>query len=136
MKVAIAGATGRMGRTLIEGVLKDRELKLAAALELAGHAAIGKDAGELAGAPCGTKVSDDIDAAVGASDIVIDFTRPGGALAHLNACVRLGKRMVLGTTGFTKAQMAGITASAKRIPVVMAPNFAVGVNVLFKLAGE
>ena len=58
MKIAIAGAAGRMGRTLLEGVLKDRELSLAAALEITGHAAIGKDAGEFAGSPCGVKVSE------------------------------------------------------------------------------
>jgi len=136
MRVAIAGASGRMGRALIEGVLQDRALVLAAALEVPGHEALGKDAGEFAGSPCGVKLTEDINAAVAAADVVIDFTRPAGALAHLEACVRHGKRMVLGTTGFTDAQRSSIADSARRISVVMAPNFAVGVNVLFRLAGE
>lgn len=129
MKIAIAGATGRMGGTLIEGVLKDGALTLAAALEMPGHAALGKDAG-------GVALRADIDGAVAACDALIDFTRPAGALAHLDACVRAGKMMVIGTTGFSAAEQAKIDAASRRIAVMMAPNFAVGVNVLFKLAGD
>ena len=126
MKVAIAGAGGRMGRTLIEGVLADRELALAAALDAPGAAAIGQAAGTL-------RITDDL-GALAAADVLIDFTRPEGTLAHLQACLARDKRMVIGTTGFSEAQAAGITQAARRIPIVLSPNFAIGVNVVFRLA--
>ena len=126
MKVAIVGAGGRMGRTLIEGVLADRELELAAALDAPGVPAIGQAAGAL-------RISADLGALAGA-EVLVDFTRPEGTLAHLEACLRLGKRMVIGTTGFAEAQARRIAEAAKRIPIVMSPNFAIGVNVVFRLA--
>ena len=134
MKVAIAGSTGRMGRTLIEAVLQDAELELAVALEQAGHPSLGQDAGGLVGAACGIKLRADFAEALKGADVLIDFTRPEGTLAHLQACAALGKAMVIGTTGFTGAQRAGVAQAAKRVSVVMAPNMAVGVNVGFKLA--
>jgi 4-hydroxy-tetrahydrodipicolinate reductase len=134
MRIAIAGAAGRMGRTLIEGTLRSKDLELAAALEAPGHPQLGADAGEAIGTPCGVKIGADVAAAVGASDCIIDFTRPEATAANVAACVAAGKRAVIGTTGFTAEQKAGIAAAAKRIPIVMAPNFAVGVNVTFKLA--
>jgi 4-hydroxy-tetrahydrodipicolinate reductase len=134
VKLAIAGATGRMGRTLIEAVLGDAELELAAALERAGHPALGREVGELVGLPCGLALSADVEAALAAADVLIDFTRPEGTLAHLEACARLGKSMVIGTTGFSPAQKGRIDEAAKRVALVMAPNMAVGVNVTFKLA--
>jgi 4-hydroxy-tetrahydrodipicolinate reductase len=134
MRIAIAGAAGRMGRTLIEGVLGARDLELAAALEAAGHPQLGKDAGEALGMPCGVKIGADVAAAVAAADCIIDFTRPDATVANVAACVAAGKRAVIGTTGFTPVQKAGIAAAAARVPIAMAPNFAVGVNVTFKLA--
>jgi len=112
MKIAIAGAGGKMGRTLIEAVAADPSLKLAATFD----------------------IGDDIARAVATCDALIDFTRPEGTLQHLDACVAAGKSIVIGTTGFTPEQMARIDAAAKRIPVMLSPNFAVGVNVVFKLA--
>jgi 4-hydroxy-tetrahydrodipicolinate reductase len=126
MKVAIAGAGGRMGQALIEAVLADRELQLAAALDAAGSPALGCAAG-------GLKIGADL-AAIAAADVLIDFSRPEGTLAHLDACLRQGKAMVIGTTGFAEAQKARIAAGAKRIAVVLSPNFAIGVNVVFRLA--
>jgi len=126
MKVAIAGAGGRMGQVLIDAVLADRELQLAAALEAAGSPALGRAAGPV-------KVGPDL-GALAAADVLIDFTRPEGTLAHLDACLRQGKAMVIGTTGFSEAQKARIAEGAKRIPVVLSPNFAIGVNVVFRLA--
>jgi 4-hydroxy-tetrahydrodipicolinate reductase len=126
MKVAIAGAGGRMGQALIEAVLADRDLQLAAALDAAGSPAIGRTAG-------GLKIGADL-AAIAAADVLIDFTRPAGTLAHLDACLKQGKGMVIGTTGFAEAQKARIADGAKRIPVVLSPNFAIGVNVVFRLA--
>jgi 4-hydroxy-tetrahydrodipicolinate reductase len=122
MKVGIAGAGGRMGRTLIDAVLADRSLTLVAALDAAGAPAIGQPAGNI-------KVTSDL-ATIAAADVLIDFTRPEGTLAHL----RHAKAMVIGTTGFSDAQKDAIAEAAKRIPVVMAANFAVGVNVAYKLA--
>jgi 4-hydroxy-tetrahydrodipicolinate reductase len=134
MRLAIAGAAGRMGRTLVEAVLRSKDLTLAAALEMPGHPQLGRDAGDAAGAPSGVKIAADVAAALAAADAIIDFTRPEGTLAHLDACVAAGKRAVVGTTGFSAEEKARVVAAAKRIPIVMAPNFAVGVNVTFKLA--
>lgn len=133
MKVAIAGSTGRMGRMLVEAVLADPTAELSAALEVSGCVHLGKAAGELAGAAGGVSVTDDVDAAIAASDVLIDFTRPEGTLRHLAVCRRLGKSLVIGTTGFTPEQKAEIGAAARSIGVVFAPNMSVGVNVVFKL---
>ena len=100
MKIAIAGASGRMGRTLIEAVLRNADTKLAAALEIAGSPHLGKDAGEFAGSSCGIKVTDDIERALQGCDALIDFTRPEGTLHHAALCKKLGVRMIIGTTGF------------------------------------
>lgn len=134
MRIAIAGSSGRMGRTLIECVLKDPALKLSAALEQPGHAMLGKDAGDMAGMPASVAIGADIEAALAASDAIIDFTRPAGTLVHLDACLRLGKKMVIGTTGFSDSEKARIAEAAKKIAIMLAPNMAVGVNVTFKLA--
>jgi len=127
MKIAIAGATGRMGRTLIEAVLADRELSLAAALEAADSPALDTDIG-------GVTIGEDIAAAVVAADVMIDFTRPPGTLAHLVACAAAGKPIVIGTTGFSENERVIIAHAAERIAVVLSPNFAIGVNAVFKLA--
>ena len=136
MKLAIAGAAGRMGRTLIEAALGSRDLVLAAALEAPGHPQLGRDAGEGVGASTGVKLTADVAAALAAADCLIDFTRPEATLVHLDACAVAGKGAIVGTTGFTPEQKARIAAAAQRIPVVMAPNFAIGVNAVFKLAAE
>lgn len=126
MKVAIAGAGGRMGQALIEAVLADGGLQLAAALDAAGSPALGRQAGAL-------KIGADL-AVLAAADVLIDFTRPEGTLAHLEACLARGKPMVIGTTGFSEAQKSRILEAATRIPIAMSPNFAIGVNVVFRLA--
>ncbi len=134
MKIAIAGSSGRMGRTLIECVLKDEALRLSAALEQPGHALLGRDAGEFAGNATGVAVSADIESALLCSDAIIDFTRPAGTLAHLDHCLKLGRKMVIGTTGFSETEKARIVEASKKIAIIFAPNMAVGVNVAFKLA--
>ncbi|HYC45500.1 MAG TPA: 4-hydroxy-tetrahydrodipicolinate reductase [Burkholderiales bacterium] len=133
MRVAIAGSGGRMGRVLIETVLAAPEALLAAALEQRGNANVGKDAGELVGAPCGVRVSDDPQRALAGCDVLIDFTRPQGTIEHLAICRENGVRLVIGTTGFDDAQKRAIAEAARAIPIAMAPNFSVGVNVLFRL---
>src|SRR5919109_371248 len=122
MKVALSGAGGRMGRTLIDAVLADRELTLGCAFDVAGSPAVGSKAGA---------VTIGADAAAAAScDVLIDFTRPEGTLANL----KHARAMVIGTTGFSAAQRNTIAEAAERIPIVMAANFAVGVNAAYKLA--
>ncbi len=133
LKIAVAGASGRMGRALIEAVLHAPEFKLAAALEQKGNPHVGKDAGEFAGSPCGVRVDDDVAGAIGGCDALIDFTRPEGTLAHVGACGKQGVKLVIGTTGFTDAQRLEIADAARGIAIVMAPNFSVGVNVMFRL---
>ena len=111
VRVAIAGANGRMGRALQEAVSASGDATLGAAFD----------------------VGDDVRAAVARADVVIDFTRPEGTLGHLAACRALKRALVIGTTGFTPAQLEEIRAGAREIPIVMSPNMSVGVNVAMKL---
>ncbi|HLA34725.1 MAG TPA: 4-hydroxy-tetrahydrodipicolinate reductase [Rhodocyclaceae bacterium] len=133
IRYAIAGCTGRMGRALLEAVHADPHAQLAAALEHSGSALLGRDAGEALGAPCGVRITDDLDAALAAADCLIDFTRPEGTLRHLDACRRHRVGLAIGTTGFSAAGRAAIGEASKHIPIVFAPNMAVGVNAVFKL---
>ena len=133
MKIAVVGACGRMGRMLIEAVLKDGQATLVSAIDQPGTVAIGKDAGELVGMPCDVVVSDDFAGEIGKADCLIDFTRPEGTLEHLRICRAKGVAMIIGTTGFEAEGKAAISEAARDIPVVFAPNMAVGVNLVFKL---
>jgi 4-hydroxy-tetrahydrodipicolinate reductase len=133
IRYAIAGAAGRMGRTLIEAILNAEDAELVAALEMPGNPLLGKDVGELIGSPCGIDIDSDIAAAVGKCDCLVDFTRPQGTLAHIDACRRRGAHIVIGTTGFSTEQKLVIQDAAGEIPIVFAANFAVGVNLVFKL---
>jgi len=133
LKIAVTGASGRMGRMLIEGILADPELVLSGALDAPGSPALGRDAGEFAGLQTGILITDDLDAGLADADALIDFTRPEGTLRHLQACVERGIRLVIGTTGFDEAGKAAITRAAEHIGIVFAPNMSVGVNVTFKL---
>ena len=133
IRIAVAGATGRMGRMICEAALAAPGVELAAAFERAGVATAGRTIGELIGAPCDVQVTCDVDAALAAADCVIDFTRPEGTLEHLARARELGRAMVIGTTGFSAEQKAEIVAAAADIPVVFAPNMAIGVNAVFKL---
>jgi 4-hydroxy-tetrahydrodipicolinate reductase len=134
MKIGIAGSSGRMGRTLIEAVMSSGDLRLSAALDVAGSPYLGKDAGESLGSASGVAIGADIAAGIAASDCLIDFTRPEGSLLHLDACVKSGVNIVIGTTGFDAAGKQRIADAAKRIAIVFAPNMAIGVNAAFKLA--
>jgi len=137
MRIAVAGATGRMGRSLIEALLAaagEGDLRLALALDMAGSPLQGRDAGDVVGSPCGTLVTADL-AGLAEADCLIDFTRPEGTLSHLEACVQFGTRMVIGTTGFSTEQKQRIETASERIGIVFAPNMAIGVNAAFKLAG-
>ena len=122
-----------MGRMLIEAALKEDGIVLASAFDRPGTPFIGRDAGELAGTHTGVAIVDDAAAAIADADCVIDFTRPEGTLAHLALARELGKAAVIGTTGFDAAGKAAIAEIARHIPVVFAPNMAVGVNAVFRL---
>ena len=133
MKIAIVGASGRMVRMVIESSLKDSSVELVAAIDQAGTSAVGKDAGELVGMPCGVTVTEDMEVGIAKADCLIDFTRPEGTLEHLAVCRRHKVGIVIGTTGFGDAGKQAIADAAREIPVVFAPNMSVGVNVVFKL---
>ncbi|MGB7931939.1 MAG: 4-hydroxy-tetrahydrodipicolinate reductase [Gammaproteobacteria bacterium] len=133
-RIAITGAAGRMGRTLIEAVRQTDGFALTVALEHPESSLIGGDAGELAGlGKNGVRVGADLAAVAGEFDVLIDFTRPEATLANLEICQAAGRRMVIGTTGFTETQRADIGAAARDIGIVFAPNMSVGVNLCLKL---
>jgi len=133
MRIVVAGASGRMGKALLEAVIGAPDLSLHGALEQPGNPALGKDAGELIGAACGVPVSTLSDAVVKGADALIDFTRPEGTLAHLEVCRRNSVKMIIGTTGFSPEQRAHVEAASKDIAIVQAPNMSVGTNLVFKL---
>src|SRR6185437_501502 len=132
MRIAIAGARGRMGRMLIEAVLESSDMQLAVALDRKGSSALGQDAGAFLGRTTGVLLTDDPDA-LAQADCLIDFTRPEPSLAHLQACARHGVKVVLGTTGFDAAGHAAIEAASNQTAIVFAPNMSVGVNATLKL---
>ena len=132
-RICIAGASGRMGRMLIEAVLGSGDCTLSGALEVAASPALGQDAGAFAGKTTGVAITADLVAGLQGGQCLIDFTRPEGTMAHLAACVEQGVGLVIGTTGFSDEQKARIADAAGRIPIVMAPNMSVGVNVTLKL---
>ena len=135
-QIAIAGASGRMGRMLIEAVQNAGDAKLAGALDVAASPAIGADAAAFLGASSGVKIASDLREGLKNARYLIDFTRPEGTMAHLRVCRELGVKLVIGTTGFTDAQKAEIQDAARDIAIVMAPNMAVGVNVVFKMLAQ
>ncbi|MCK9140030.1 4-hydroxy-tetrahydrodipicolinate reductase [Haemophilus influenzae] len=134
LKIAIAGAGGRMGRQLIQAVHSAEGVELGAAFERKGSSLVGTDAGELAGiGQIGVTVSDDLESQKNKFDLLIDFTRPEGTLEHITFCVANNKKMVIGTTGFDENGKAEIKAASDKIAIVFASNFSVGVNLVFKL---
>ncbi len=131
--IAIAGASGRMGRMLIEAVHQAEDCRLAGALDIAGSPAIGSDATAFLGHASGVTITADLAAGLKDARFLIDFTRPEGTMAHLQACRARGVAMVIGTTGLSEAQKAEIAAAARDIPILLSPNMSVGVNVTLKL---
>jgi 4-hydroxy-tetrahydrodipicolinate reductase len=133
LAIAVAGASGRMGRMLIEAVLGADDCTLAGALDVAGSGAIGSDAAAFLGRASGVPVTDDPARGLAQAEVLIDFTRPEGTLAHLEACRAAGVNAVVGTTGLSEAQQKTVAAHAASIAIVMAPNMSVGVNVMLSL---
>jgi len=134
MRVAISGASGRMGLTLINAVTQSTAVSLSVAIDRTDSPIMGKDAGELIGSdPTGVKVTDSLTTVSNDFDVLIDFTRPDVAMDYLEFCRQTGKKLVIGTTGFSDAQKAKIAEAAKEIAIMMAPNMSVGVNLSLKL---
>ena len=134
LKIAIVGAGGRMGRNLIQAVQNMDGVELGAAFERQGSSLIGSDAGEVAGiGHLGVKIADNLAEQAEHFDVLIDFTRPEGTLAHLQFCVAHQKKMIIGTTGFDDAGKQAIKEASEKIGIVFASNYSVGVNLVFKL---
>ena len=132
-KIAVAGASGRMGQMLIDAISVADDCTLSGALDMADNPATGQDAGALLGKPTGVVITSDLHQGLQGSAALIDFTRPEGTLRHLKVCRELGVAAVVGTTGFSGAQKTEIAILAQDIAIVMAPNMSVGVNVTLKL---
>jgi len=135
-KIVIAGATGRMGHVLLQGVFEDESLQLYGALDRAGSPNIGRDAGELFGKNTGVYIGADADKTLQGADVLIDFTRPEASMDYLEICQRHHVKHVIGTTGFTVEQKARIAAASKQIAIVFAPNMSVGVTLLINLVEQ
>ncbi len=133
MKIAIAGANGRMGRMLIEAVLNADDAVLVGALDVVNSPSIGIDAGMFLGKTTGVLVESEMAKSLNNAEYLIDFTRPEGTLEHLEYCEKHGIKVIIGTTGFNDEGKARIAEAAKKIPIVFAPNMSVGVNVTLKL---
>ena len=137
IKVAVVGVCGRMGTSLVSLAATDGNIELVGATESSGHASIGQCLGDFVpAAGPNVRVSDRIEAAACAADVIIDFTSPDATLAHAEYAVRSGKSMVIGTTGFEAEQRGDLLGLLRQIPCVFSPNMSVGVNVLFEISRQ
>ena len=136
MKVGIVGIGGRMGRMLAQAAL-DAGAELAGGTERPGSDQIGRDIGELMGrGPVGIRVGQDPAVLFGASDVVIDFTAPSATLSHAAMAAKLGKALVIGTTGLSADDELALRAAAESAPIVFAPNYSLGVNLMLALVEQ
>lgn len=135
-KVIITGVSGRMGAALLEGVFADDGLILHAAIDRAGSALIGQDAGAQFGVDAGVRITDDLDSVIEGADALIDFTRPEAAMQYLETCVKADVSMVIGTTGFSDTEKGTIESAANKVGIVFAPNMSVGVTLLINLVEQ
>lgn len=131
--IAVTGASGRMGKMLIEAIINSDDSKLVGALDSERSTSVGTDASAFLGKPSGIAIETDLSKGLAHAQYLIDFTRPEGTLKHLEYCVSHGINMVIGTTGFDQAGKNAIAEAAKKIAIVFAPNMSVGVNVTMKL---
>ena len=137
VKAIVAGAAGRMGGRIIHMLEGSQDIVLAAAFENPGHPAVNRDVGEVVGLPKkNIPVAASLKEILNAGDVVIDFTHPGISLEHLKQAAAAGKAMVIGTTGFSAAEIEEINKLAKDTKVVLAPNMSVGVNLMFKVVAD
>ena len=133
LKIAVAGASGRMGRMLVEAIAAAPDTVLTGALDVAGSASVGTDAGAFSGQLANVAIESELARGLANADFLIDFTRPEGTLKHLEYCAAHGIKVIIGTTGFDDAGKAAIRAAAEKTAVMLAPNMSVGVNVTLKL---
>ncbi len=134
MRIVVAGAAGHMGRVLVRLVQQTNGMVLTGATEPAGHAALGEDAGLLAGAGrADVAVTADAEAAIASADAVLDLTVPKASVAIAGMAARHGKIHICGTTGFTDEETAAIAAAAAKATIVKSGNFSLGVNLLAAL---
>lgn len=133
LRIAVAGASGRMGRMLIEAITAADDCVLAGALDVPASPALGQDAAAFLGRTSGVHISADLKSGLANAQVLIDFTRPEGTMAHLAVCRELGVKMVIGTTGLSDAQKAELASQARHIAIVQSPNMSVGVNVVMRL---
>jgi 4-hydroxy-tetrahydrodipicolinate reductase len=133
MKIAIAGATGRMGKMLIEAVLNCTDAELVGALEHESCPLLGEDAGAFLGKKTGVAITSDIAKALTDAEFLIDFTRPEGTMAHLAVAQKTSTKMIIGTTGLSPEQIDSLKKASANLAIVFAPNMSVGVNATFKL---
>jgi 4-hydroxy-tetrahydrodipicolinate reductase len=129
IKVVVCGALGKMGRTVVDEIAGDKDLSLAGAIEAAGNAGLGT---KLAG----VEVTADLAKALGACDVVVDFTNPASAIEHIGQSAAAGKAAIVGTTGFTADELAIAKKAAGRIPLIISPNMSAGVNLMFRIVEE
>jgi 4-hydroxy-tetrahydrodipicolinate reductase len=134
MRIAVMGAAGRMGKTLIEAVRQAEGAQLCAAIDRPDSSLVGADAGELVGlGKIGVQLAGDLASVLDDFDVLIDFTHPTVTLKNLELCRQSGKAMVIGTTGFSPEEKELLAEAGKQIPIVFAANFSVGVNLCLKL---
>lgn len=134
VRIAVAGAAGRMGRNLVKATFLNQQAEVGAGSERPESSLVGVDVGELCGeGKFDVVLTDDLAKEINHFDVIIDFTAPASTLTNLELCRQHGKSIVIGTTGFSDQEREHIDAVAKEIPVVMAPNYSVGVNLVFKL---
>jgi 4-hydroxy-tetrahydrodipicolinate reductase len=137
LKAIVAGAAGRMGKRIIHAIHQHPDIQLGGAFEHPGHPAVGADAGVEAGVgSLGVLIEASLEGAAGASDVLIDFTTPEATLQNIRSAVGRDLPMVIGTTGFSGDGLKEVERLSKEMRGVMAPNMSVGVNVMFKIAGE
>ena len=137
IKVIISGAGGRMGKLLLKAVIEEDNMELAGAVEKKEHPFLNKDAGEVIGlVKSGVLLVDDLKKAISDGDILVEFSTPSAALSHLPAAVEKGNGVVIGTTGFSEEEKERIKNFSSKIPVLLSPNMSIGVNALFRIAGE
>jgi 4-hydroxy-tetrahydrodipicolinate reductase len=136
-KITIIGAAGRMGRRLVACVNNDPETELVAAVETKDSKHIGHDAGHISGVGnISVEIAHDLNAAAKVADAIIDFSSAESTIENLEIAVENGTAMVIGTTGLSNGQKVSIKRLAEKVPVVMAPNMSVGVNLMWRLIEE
>ncbi|MEO8154773.1 MAG: 4-hydroxy-tetrahydrodipicolinate reductase [Rhizobacter sp.] len=133
IRIAVTGASGRMGHMLIEAIMSADDCVLAGALDIPSSTVLGQDAAAFLGRTSGVHITADLHSGLANAQVLIDFTRPEGTMAHLAACRELGVKMVIGTTGLSDAQKTEIAAHANHLSIVMSPNMSVGMNVVMRL---